>query len=507
LTGGSWEASGTGTLSLLSGPIITDNATITLNGTASAFESGSGTPQTIDNTLTTVGTSGVLNLLGGRNFQTSDSLVVGGTVQLGGGTLTAANSGVIINVGGRIVGSGTLDPGTGVADAGVIEAEGGTLAVPQSGILSGAGTLQVDALASLVLTANSNPYGERIINNGTIDAAFSGISGKLEMSGSYSGTGGFLVQGSSLGGTTILELPVNLSANVAFDTNAGELLLDFAPSFNGTVSGFGNSNTIVMDDIGDAVSATLSGDVLTINGSGVTQKITLNVSSMNYTDAVWTVSDNVNDTVATLKVSGVTPAACYVKGTRIMTETGEVAVEQLAVGDVVHAHFAGSTRIVWIGHRHVNCRRHPKPVNVWPVRVAAHAFGPRMPQRDLLLSPDHAVFLDDALIPIKHLINNKTIVQEKVDTVTYYHVELGEHDVLLAEGLPAESYLENGNRSAFDNVSDVVSLYPDFGGRRREAFGCAPLVVTGAKLDAVIARANARVPNNHRTARKIRRVA
>ena len=343
LTGGVWEASGTGTLALLSGPITTDNATITLNGVSSAFESGGGTPQPIENTLTTVATSGVLNLLGGRDFVTAASLAVNGTVDLGGGTITAGGLGMSIGSGGRVVGFGTLTPGSPVANAGMIEANGGTLAVPQSGVLSGAGTLQTDALSSLVLTANSNPYSERIINNGTIDAAFEGISAKLEMSGSYSGSGGFLIQGAASGGTTILELPVNLSANVAFDTNVGELLLDFASSFNGTVSGFGDHSTLVMDDIGEAVSATLSGNVLSMNGAGVSQKITLNVASMNYRNAVWTVTDNINGTAATLTVAGVT-TACFAKGTQIATETGEVAVEHLAVGDNVHAHFANSRR-------------------------------------------------------------------------------------------------------------------------------------------------------------------
>ena len=121
-----------------------------------------------------------------------------------------------------------------------------------------------------------------------------------------------------------------------------------------------------------------------------------------------------------------------------------------------------------------------------------------MPHRDLLLSPDHSVFVDDVLIPIKHLINGETIVQEPVDTITYYHVELGEHDVLLAEGMPAESYLEDGARRAFDNAEGPVALQPDFARRRWEAFGCAPLVLTGPKLAAVTARLRDRLPKRKR---------
>ena len=80
----------------------------------------------------------------------------------------------------------------------------------------------------------------------------------------------------------------------------------------------------------------------------------------------------------------------------------------------VTAHFFTSpsgqiTRITWIGHRRVDCARHPDPRRAWPVRVSVGAFGDGLPRRDLWLSPDHAVFVDRVLIPIKHLINGCTI--------------------------------------------------------------------------------------------------
>jgi hypothetical protein len=86
---------------------------------------------------------------------------------------------------------------------------------------------------------------------------------------------------------------------------------------------------------------------------------------------------------------------------------------------------------------------------VWPVRIASDAFGPGVPGRAVMLSPDHAVFVDGALIPVRHLVNGRTVAQVAVDQVTYWHVELARHDVLLAEGLPCESFLDTGNRGAF----------------------------------------------------------
>jgi hypothetical protein len=71
-----------------------------------------------------------------------------------------------------------------------------------------------------------------------------------------------------------------------------------------------------------------------------------------------------------------------------------------------------------------------------------------------------------------------------VQRVTYYHLELPAHDVLLAEGLPAESFLDMRDGSNYANRAGPVRLYPDFSARMWEAFGCARLVVTGPELEA-----------------------
>jgi hypothetical protein len=118
------------------------------------------------------------------------------------------------------------------------------------------------------------------------------------------------------------------------------------------------------------------------------------------------------------------------------------------------------------------------------VRVAAGAFGPGRPHTELFLSPDHAVFVNEVLIPIRYLINGTTIAQIPVDCVTYYHIELPSHAVVLAQGLPAESFLDMKDRSNCANGPDPIRLYPDLPARMWEAFGCARLVVTGPELEA-----------------------
>ena len=136
-----------------------------------------------------------------------------------------------------------------------------------------------------------------------------------------------------------------------------------------------------------------------------------------------------------------------------------------------------------------------------PVRVHANAFGPGLPARDLVLSPDHAIHAEGVLIPIRFLINGATITQEWPREITYYHLELAAHDIILAEGLPAETYLDTGNRSAFANGGGAIMLHPDFALRIWETKSCAPLATTGETVTLVrhTLLAQATTIGHHRT--------
>lgn len=176
---------------------------------------------------------------------------------------------------------------------------------------------------------------------------------------------------------------------------------------------------------------------------------------------------------------------CYVEGTRIRTARGDVAVEELTEADhvAVHArHGVAERPVVWVGRRRVNVAAHSDPDRVLPIRIRRNAFASGQPSRDLLVSPDHALYLHGLLIPAKLLVNGGSIMQDAGWTaITYYHVELSEHSVIYAEDLPAESYLDTGNRAMFENGSPLMVLHPDFsiGGPlpQREEASCAPFVV------------------------------
>ena len=179
--------------------------------------------------------------------------------------------------------------------------------------------------------------------------------------------------------------------------------------------------------------------------------------------------------------------ACYAAGTRLMTPRGYAPIERLACGDLLLTCDKKPARIRWVGFRDVDCASHPRPGSVLPIRIVANAFGDGRPIRPLLLSPDHAVFVGGLLIPIRYLVNGTGVRQHACSRVTYFHVELEHHDIVLAEGLPAETYLDTGNRAAFANGGSHVQLHPDFERASRvwEAEGFAPLTVTGEGVDAV----------------------
>lgn len=188
---------------------------------------------------------------------------------------------------------------------------------------------------------------------------------------------------------------------------------------------------------------------------------------------------------------------CFARGTRIETTRGPVRVEDLAIDDLVVTVRGVAKPIVWIGHRGVDCRRHPRPERVLPIRIAAGAFAPDVPSNDLLLSPNHAIYIGDVLIPAYCLRNDVTVMQLDRDRIDYFHLELPDHDVVLAEGLPVETYLECGNRHSFANGGGSTMLFAEFDGDHVagdtwELSGYAQLVLRGAEVEAARTRLAAR---------------
>lgn len=195
---------------------------------------------------------------------------------------------------------------------------------------------------------------------------------------------------------------------------------------------------------------------------------------------------------------------CFTTGTRILTARGQVPVEDLRPGDIAVTASGGRRPIVWIGHRDLDgegsvLAHDQQPILVREAAFGRDAAGDPVPSRDLRLSPGHPVLVgaDDGeggvLVPVMCLINGTSIKREPATAVTYWHVELDAHDILLAEGLAAESYLDWGDRVFFSEGDAHALQNPDFvvpGLRGR----CRPVATDGAvvenervRLDALFA--------------------
>ena len=466
-------------------PGIFDDVTFDIGG---GTISGTGSVASIDFRPTPLGWT-IVGQLSATRIAVDGSVEIGTGGILRGGSLTITTAAALSAASGGIWRANTLTMTTGSAilgDAKSIAGGGDSLGT--------AGALTVDPLNKAALSG-SVKLNANIVNNGFISES----GGTLTVAGNLSGFGEISIGTSSTlalngtvaeGGTIFFAgigstLSIGGPANTAGGVSPSSVLA--------TLTGFNDDDSIILANVSaDSVAATLTGNILTLTSNGsVVETLTLDPTAVDYSHATVAVgAANVHDTRLTIAgaASAVSapPPACYCAGTRIETTKGEVNVEDLVAGDTVLTYFAGEAPVVWVGHREIDCLRHPEPRLVWPVRVAAHAFGVRQPHAELWLSPDHAVFVEGLLIPIKHLINGTTIDQVPVDRVTYYHVETARHDVLFAEGLTAETYLDTGNRALFANGGGALTLHPDFATPRTwNDDGAAPLATDAARVKPV----------------------
>ena len=303
------------------------------------------------------------------------------------------------------------------------------------------------------------------------------------------------------GGTTVESGTLELASQsatgagaIAFSANAhATLQLDAAAlapggTYSTALFGFDATDAIDLRGLAYAAGATATYDPIAQ---------TLKVTSNGVTDTLSNPGTTQNFTVTADGAGGTELVVCFAAGTRIATADGEVAVEELAIGDRLVTAMGEPRPIRWLGHRKVDCRRHPRPHEVMPVRIAAHALGPNRPAHDLRVSPGHAICVDllgEVLIPAGALVNGSTIVQQEVESVTYWHVELeGGHDILFAENLPCESYLEMGNRSFFAEAeATALHAVPDARAITHADF-CRPFHTNGPVVAFVRERLAARI--------------
>jgi hypothetical protein len=470
-----WEDLTTGSVAAVA-PGIGDSATISgpdsILGTASV-----GTLTVTGDYYVTADIFLATQILGDINIGT---LVFAGSAALtasDGGTIVAgsvgqgfnnlyADSASVFEVGAAgtgAVGAVTIDPGATISSGGSVVGK-----VVDNGVITG----------DLSLGDFWN-YSE-LVGSGTVEVQPGGTIGVWDqvaaggLTFQLDGTADlFVTGGGSIGAGNTFDL-------LGDQNTLAISLLGGTPADDASITGF-NTTDVLSLGIGPGGVPVTNESVSFSDGTLVE---TGQAAGITVTSTAYFASDYSGDTFFFadygIMEAPTTNVACFAGGTVIETPSGGVPIEDLREGDPVLTVFAGQQPVCWVGYRSVDCRRHPASEQVRPVRIQAGALGEGMPRSDLLLSPDHAVFTDGMLIPIKHLINGTSIAQVSVDTVTYYHLELPNHDVLLANGLPTESYLDTGDRAGFANGGTVADQYPNFAlSERREAIweaaGCAPL--------------------------------
>ncbi len=373
----------------------------------------------------------------------------GGTLSLGGGVLLSGSV-----LGGKS-GGGSAQPGLGLGGAVFLQGNEVLVLAPPSGQTLTIGGAIADQAGSVAQATES----------GTIAIAGAGT---VVLTAASTFTGGTAINL----GTLQLDNPQAVGSGPIILNPSGGATLDIAAA--------PPSNLIYGFAFGDAIQ--LSPVPLSVTYDAAQHELLYAGGALHFDPSSAPAAIDYNPR------NGLLTVPCFAAGTRIATERGAVAVEHLRVGDRVSLAEGGSAAVIWLGHRRVNIRRHPRPEDVRPVRITADAFGLGRPHRTLRLSPDHAVFVDGVLIPVRYLLNGATVAQEPAGTVTYWHVELERHAVLLAEGLPAESYLDSGNRAAFANGGVVAMASADFARRAWVDRGCAKLLTEGKVRDRVYAR-------------------
>ncbi|MFT8722731.1 MAG: Hint domain-containing protein [Acetobacter malorum] len=380
--------------------------------------------------LGTLGASQVLTQNGGKLSIISILGIGGGSYVVPPGvtgsvtTVLAALTGATIYVGG----TATINTGVSALSGVTVNVDGGKA-----------------TLGSNVLVGALSGSTINMTNGGTFSNG-SGLIGLLNGSTINFGKGGgkFIA---NAGGTLL-----DLSSTTITGFDAARDFISFenlsaAPATYSIANSLGSQSLTVYDASGDAIaSVNVSGQHFTAGNYSATGVGPLTVSS--------------DGTSLSIEAVG---SVCFLPGTLLRTPEGEVAVEDVQIGDTVLTFENGkpvAQPVVWVGSRRADVRPGlPLDEAGWPVRVRQNALADGVPSKDLLITPEHCLYLDGQFVPARMLVNGETIAYDQtIRAYTYYHVETAQHAVIMADGALTESYLDTGNRRAFQQAGTVVRI-------------------------------------------------
>jgi len=460
---------------------------------------------------------GLADITDGTSYQGS----AGTTQVINKGTIIVADEGEdsSAGIGPKITNEGTISIATGAflglgggsSDFGGTVTGAGTLSMSGSYVLGS--DLSISTANWIVNTRYNKPTdgitlgsdltyaGNFTDNTATIDLAghtFT-LSGTAQISGVIEGSGAVLLTGTGTIGNLELTQHASLDISGSYTETGkltfgdyGTLILTPTTSFGSVIDEFRSDDKIEIDGF-SAKSATFNNGVYTLSDG--TTAVSLNFGNDQTASDLSFYTDSSGDTFVTTA-----EAPCYCPGTMIATDRGDIPVEDLVIGDQVLTLSGRMGAIKWIGRRDYSGRFILGRKDILPICIEAGALGHNVPVRDLWVSPHHAFYLGEILVEAKDLLNDVTIYQADIaEEVTYFHVELDSHDVILADGAWAESFINDGSRGMFHNARQYSDLY---GEDEHEAAAryCAPRLDCGDQVEAIRTAINTRIPHRKRAA-------
>mgnify|MGYP001195369858 FL=1 len=345
-------------------------------------------------------------------------------------------SGTVISSGGGLGLAGTAYDTT-VNSGGVLEIASGGVA--HDNTVANGGYIYADA-GSTVDTVT-------VSSGGTLSVASSAaISGVVTLQ-----NGGSTTIWDNAGGTIDLVGDTNQGLTIS-GLGDGGTVTTVISGYSGT--GPGNSDTINLAGVSPtgATYAYPSNDQVVVTLSNG-KTITLNIAGVKTTGFIL-VSDGNGGAIAEV---------CFLAGSLIKTASGLVAVEDLTVGDEIITYVDGIETVrcvAWVGQAHCTVRQDlPLDQAGYPVRILKDAIADGVPFKDMLITAEHSLFFDGKFVPVRMLVNGRSIFYDtSITSYDYYHIETEDHSVIMADGMLTESYLDTGNRRLFRQNRRIVSI-------------------------------------------------